>query len=208
LRQLAAISIAVSAGLLDPAPSLARIPEELLADAVDQVDEVVTKDDRRNLLLLLAQDPRDSVRVRVAAAAGGLAADFPNDAHELVRRLARDRSPAVRAAAAVGLCAVLEGVSAIQRLEMGCQWAVSEHLSERTAMANALGLRANVPLADLIMEQLAGDEEREVRTAAAQALVQRCYEAPVAYRALAQRLTADPERRVRRAARRVLEALG
>ncbi len=208
VRQLAAISIAVSAGLLEPAPSLARIPEELVADAVDDVADMPSAEERKDVLLLLAHDPRPNVRRRVAESAGDIAREFPIQALELVRRMASDASSSVRSGAATGLYRVLETVPSIQRLEISCQWAVSESPSERAALAAALGLGARVPLADLMIEQLCSDDERSVRLEATRALAERCFEAPAVYRALAERLLTDADRRVRHSARRVLEELG
>jgi HEAT repeat protein len=204
LKQLVALSIAASCGLLNPASSLARIPRELVEGAIAEVEDTLPAEERRRVLDLLSHDPRASVRARVAEVVVNLWPEPRVEAQEVLRRLTRDESEEVRSAAGRAFRTLVEKVAPIARLELVCRWAVSESLEERVAAAEAL--RSSVPVfaSDLVLEQLALDPEPAVRRAAVSAMARRFHENRDLYRRVARSLTEDEDHDVRSRAHAVL----
>ncbi|HVJ19053.1 MAG TPA: hypothetical protein VM686_26720 [Polyangiaceae bacterium] len=204
LRHLVALSIAFGAGSASAA-ELAELPSEVLSDLVSEVEQSDTDTDTKlSVLKLLSSDVRGDVRASVAEAAGHLWPDNKEDSLALVRALAQDGSTKVRAAAANGLTRMLYLASPAERVEVVCTFAVADAPAERLALARALSSHVPVLVADLALEQLANDDEPEIRAAAVRAALQRIDEAPATYRRLAAERIADPDRNVRRAAKRLL----
>jgi hypothetical protein len=204
-RHLVALSIALGAGNAGAAAALEELPGEVLSDLVSDVEQSDSdKSTKLAVLNLLALDSRDEVRARVAEAASCLWPHGKLEALELLRTLARDRAAKVRAAAANGLTRVLYLASPAERVELVCNWTVEDASAERMAIARALSSQVPVLVADLALEQLSNDADPEIRAAALRAAQQRFGEDPRTYRRLAEERTTDPDRAVRRAARRLL----
>lgn len=211
-KYLAAVSIAVGCGAMLPLPRLLSIRGELVEDVVealgDKKEPGWRKEDQKRVLLLLANDPRGTVRARVARAATVLMPEWTDDAQRVLLQLARDESAGVRAAAEQGFEVLLERASPVARVEIVCRGSVSEHARERLAVAKALCSATPVMVADLVIEELSRDVDVGVRLAALQAAQHRFADNPKAYRAIAQqRMEEDPKRRVRHAAQRFLQQL-
>lgn len=210
-KYLAAVSIAVGCGAMLPLPRLLSIPGELVEDVVEAVAEKKEpgwrKEDQKRVLLLLASDPRGTVRARVARAATALVPEWTDDAQRVLLQLVRDESAGVRAAAEKGFEALLGRASPVARVEIVCRGSLSEHAQERLAVARALCSATPVMVADLVIEELSRDVDVEVRLAALQAAQQRFFENPGAYRAIGQQRLGDPKRRVRQAAQRFVQQL-
>lgn len=209
LKHLAALSVAASCGMIDPASSLLEIPADLVTDIVAETEELGwSSEDRARVLHLLTSDPRALVRARVAEAAPNLWLGSPAASERLVRELAKDRSPKVRRAAGQGLAAILERASPIERVELVCQWTVSTNALERAAVARALDSLTPVLVTDLAIEQLAADSSPEVRLCAARAAARHFEENPALYSHVARELASDLNRSVRRTARQLLDRVG
>jgi hypothetical protein len=193
LKQLVALSIAASCGLLNPASSLLRIPRELVENAMAEADESLPAEERRRLLDLLSHDPRASVRARLAEVVVALWPEPRVEAQEVVRKLSHDDSVDVRAAAGVALRSLIASVPPIARLELVCRWAVAEASPERVAAAAALRSHTPVFASDLVLEQLALDREPAVRRAALEAISARFHENPELYRRLVRELSRDED---------------
>lgn len=209
-KYLAALAIAASCGALRARPRLLEIPETLVYELVEAVcDNEVSwsKDDKRRVLTLLSNDPREAVRARVARAAVELASDWESDARRLLSKLASDSSGSVRAAAMCGLEEVLMRASPIERVELVCQWAGAPHAAEREAVARALCSNISTVVTDLVLQQLSRDHVPAVRTAAVRATRLHFEENPRTYRELLEERATDSNRRVRRVARRMLAEL-
>jgi hypothetical protein len=204
LKQLVALSIAASCGLLNPASSLLRIPRELVEGAIAEADESLPSEERRRVLDLLSHDPRASVRARLAEVVVALWPEPRVEAQEVLRKLSHDDSASVRVAAGTALRTLVESVAPIARLELVCRWAVAEAREERAAAALALRSRVPVFASDLVLEQLALDAEPAVRGAAIEAIAHRFHENPELYRRLARDLSRDGDRGVQERALRVL----
>lgn len=204
---VAALAIAGGLGLFPAGPRLLRIPEQLMAELVDAVEErdpAWPKEDRRRVLLLLAQDPRPQIRARVAEAASALMPEWSDDANRLLYELALDPIGSVRAGVTRGLEALLAHVSPLERVEILGQWASAENVARREALAIALACPVTTMITDLVIEELSRDGNPRVRTAALRAARQHYQENPAAYAALAEARAADDDARVRRTARRLL----
>lgn len=205
LKRLAALSIAAAAGLTNPSAALLRFPSEILTQVVeDAADLEWMGEDRRRLLDLLACDQRVSVRRRVAEVTGSLAAGHSDGMLEILKRLARDESVRVRAAAGQGLAAVLANVAPVERVQIVCEWALSGEAFERAAVARALSDRTPVLVTDMVIGQLAADPHPEVRLHALKAATVHFDEDPEGYACVARACLSDPDRATRRTARRLV----
>lgn len=206
-KYLAALAIAASCGALRARPRLLEIPETLVYELVEAVcaNEVEwSKEDRRRVLTLLSSDPRVAIRARVAQAAVGLASEWTSGAQRLLSTLAADRAGLVRAAATCGLEELLVRASPIERVELVCQWAAAPQAAEREAVARALCSSISTVVTDLVLQQLSQDPVPAVRVAAVRASRAHFQEHPRLYRELLEERASDENRRVRRAARRML----
>jgi hypothetical protein len=198
-------AIALTCGLMDPAPLLLQIPVEWVSEVVEEPGDVEwNASDRLSLLRLLSHDARTAVRSRVAESVGEHAEVLRAERVELTRALARDPSERVRSAASESLAAVLRSAPPIERVELVCSWASSDDWRDRAAIARALRHSTPVPLADVAIEVLAVDERDEVRLAAVEAAERHYDESAEQYRRIAMRRVSDPERHVRRLARRIV----
>jgi len=205
LRHLGAISMTVGAGCAMPATGLLHVPAEVVVDLVDDTENLSWRGEDKQLLLnLLANDPRASIRARVAESAGTLWTNSKDDTNRLLRRLAGDPAAEVQWAAARGLTRVLEVAAPVDRLQTVCAWTTSPHRAEREAVARALCHPTQILAADLAISSLAADADPRVRRHAARAAAVRFHENPTHYARLAADLASDPDSRVRRSARRLL----
>ncbi len=126
-------------------------------------------------------------------------------AAEDLRLLARDASDHVRISAAVGLARAIERANAPERIDLVCTWAMSEHVDERLALARALTWSTPVFVADLVLEQLAGDESAAVRGAALAAVARHFHENSSAYAHVVSRCLDDPDVNVKRLANALMQ---
>jgi len=206
LKYLATLAVTVSSGLADPAPSLLRVPADVIAEVVDgEEDRHWQAADRKRLLQLLAHDPRESVRSLVAKQAATLWADAPEDALELVRSLSHDGALRVRFSAAAALEQVLAQAPPLEAMGLVAEWVTSAAEAERAAVAFALRGAPATTLTDLAVEVLAADRSDVVRRFAIEAAAARFTESPVVYAQVLSRLTLDPQVAIRFRARQVLE---
>jgi HEAT repeat protein len=206
-QYVAALAIAASFGAVRVRPRLLELPESLVCDLLEAVGDRKAgrkREDRGRVLNLFAGDPRDSVRVRVADALGALAWEGSSDSMRLLEALATDPSPLVRSAAAHGLENVLESAAPIDRIEIVCRWATAAEAAQREALARALCSAVPTPVTDLVLAQLAADADARVRLSAIRASERHFADHPASYSEIAESCAMDSNRRVRRAARRLL----
>ena len=128
-----------------------------------------------------------------------------SEAAEELRRLARDVSDQVRVSAAVGLARAIERASAPERIDLVCTWALSPDTDERLALARALTWSTPVFVADLVLEQLAEDENTPVRAAALVAVAKHFHEDSSAYVRIVSKCIDDPDANVQRLARALFQ---
>jgi hypothetical protein len=188
------------------ADALVEPPDSWGADDGVDDSERSADDLQRHLPLLarLAQSPSSAVRVHVAEAAGTLLGAERAGGLALLRRLSQDAAAEVRAAAARGLADWIERAAGPQRAAVESDWATSRSADARIALALALGKATPDWLTDLALGELAGDADPRVRRAALEAAREQLATSPGAYVAVAAEHVADPDRRVRKSARRVL----
>jgi hypothetical protein len=205
MKYLASVSLAASCGLADPGASLAQIPARLITELTDEtLKRGWLPSDRMVLLQLLTKDPRAHVRCAVAQAIPSAEEALSPDAQQLLRTLAADRAWPVREAAAqaLGRCLRLAPVSA--RVRTMCEWALTENAAERLAVARALARTVRVPGADIALAHLAREPEPAIRQAALSAAeVQLSPDDPI-FSEVAAAALVDPDRRVRRATKKML----
>jgi hypothetical protein len=208
LKYLAGVALAFAAGTVDPAPELRKVPESLLGDIVEEVEEAEWQPEARNRMLdLLTHDPRPMVRVRVSEAVVSVWNEVPDQAVVMLRRLVDDESGLVRAAAAAGLADVLARASVIERVALVAEWTISEKPTERLALARALCASTPVLIGDLAIDQLTRDPEPTIRRWALMAANSHLEDNPALYATLAHELLEDPDAEVRATARRILESV-
>jgi HEAT repeat protein len=201
VARLTALSLVLTAGTAGAA-SLRDLPTEVLCDLIDDAEAAETEHPlREQVLRLLTDDQRASVRAQVAEAMGSLWPNASLDASEELRRLARDTSDSVRVSAAVGLARAIERASAPERIDLVCTWAVSADKDERLALARALTWSTPVFVADLVLEQLAEDEHTAVRAAALAAVAKHFHENSSAYVRVVSKCIDDPDVNVQKLAR-------
>jgi hypothetical protein len=203
--RIAASSIALGASGSAAAAELAKLPEDLLSDVIEEVEAGPAADgERQRVLRWIASDARPFVRAHAATAAGALWPEQREQTLELLRDLACDRSEVVRTAAAAGLARLVRRASPVERIQVVCEWAVSDQPSLRAAIARALVSPTPAFVTDLAIESLAGDADPEVRALALTAAAAHFEEAPQHYRGVAEKLANDEARAVRRVARAIL----
>lgn len=191
---------------------LVYLPDARAAEADPFVEALVTevergeldRDDRQGVLRRLAFSPNAAIRRRVAEAAGSLASEEPRAGLSLLCQLSHDATGVVRSAAARGLARFIEHAPDPLRFSVEARWATSPAADERVALARALGLAAPDWLTDLALAELAADARASVRRAAIYAARAQLGRDPAAYVRLAAARSADPNRSVRKAARRLL----
>lgn len=164
--------------------------------------------DAKQLLSMLANDARTEVRVRTAVALPDAWSTIATETMMLLRRFVSDPSPRVRAGAIRSLTEVIRVAPPVERVEIVCQWVLSQKIAERAAIAVALCSPTPVLVSDFAIEQLAQDVEPHVRALSALAAARRFAEAPRAYDDVLRRLVADPDGQVRRVASRLLKTVG
>ncbi len=160
--------------------------------------------DRQSVLRRLALSPLPSIRLRVAQAAGALASEDPSGGLALLRQLSRDARGDVRSAAARGLASFLQHAPGPLRCAVESDWATAGAPHQRVALARALGSTAPDWMTDLALLELANDDRVSVRRAALHAVRAHLRRNPEAYLPLVAARSADPDRRVRKSARRAL----
>ena len=201
VARLTALSLVLTAGTAGAA-SLRDLPTEVLCDLIDDAEAAETEHPvREQVLHLLTDDQRASVRAQVAEAMGSLWPNASLDASDELRRLARDTSDSVRVSAAVGLARAIERASAPERIDLVCTWALSLDKDERLALARALTWSTPVFVADLVLEQLAADEHTAVRAAALAAVAKHFHENSSAYVRVVSKCIDDPDINVQKLAR-------
>ncbi len=202
--RLTALSLMLTTGGAG-AESLRKLPTEVVSELIEAAETSRPRHPQRLLFLsLLAEDPRPAVRAQVAETIGGLWPEAGEKVETVLHTLAQDGDADVREGAAIGLARAVERARAPERIELVCRWATSERATDRAALARALTWPTPVFVADLLFEQLAGDENVEVRSAALSAAVKHFREDSPAYARVVERAASDPDRGVRRQARALL----
>jgi HEAT repeat protein len=205
MRFLASVSLAGNCGVADPGASLAQIPARLVTELVDDTLESSWRpDDRKAVLSLLAKDPRARVRCAIAQAASNLEDPLCGEAQELLRILAADHAWPVRETAAQALARSLQRANVSTRVRTVCEWALADSAAQRLAVARALARPIQLPAADVALTHLARDPEASVRRAALVAMGSQFWLDDPVVRETAQFALGDPDRRVRRAAAKLL----
>jgi hypothetical protein len=203
LTRLAALSVAAGCGAAAVAAELLELPERVIGELFEAgLDADWRAEDRRRLLHVLASDPRASVRCAAADTAPWAAAGSLEEAEDLIRPLVRDPAPCVRETAAAALGRLAESVPLFDRAQFVSSWARAPHPGERQAAARALALWP-VFGADVVLAHLARDPAPRVRRRAMEAVAARFpFEPSVLEDSVAAALS-DPDRRVRRLARKL-----
>jgi HEAT repeat protein len=203
---MTALSLVLTAGTAG-ATSLSELPMEVLCELIEEAEatEQQGHTQRARVLSLLHTDEREAVRAQVAQAMGSLWPQPVGDAAGELRRLSRDESDSVRVSAAVGLARAIERASAPERIDLVCTWALSENPDERLALARALTWSTPVFVADLVLEQLAQDENAAVRAATLAAVAKHFHENSAAYSRIVLQCAEDPDRNVQKLARALLK---
>jgi len=176
---------------------------EELFDAVEHADVLGVA--REKVLERLARDHRVAIRSKVAEAAGRLWQDAPGYGLNLLRELANDPLPDVRAAAARGLGHFLDRAPVALRASTESEWAEAGPVRERLAIARAIGMARHDWLTDLALRQLALDPNGQVRLAALDGAGAHLASDLSNYAELALGHVSDRDRNVRNAARRLVE---
>jgi HEAT repeat protein len=165
LKRLAVLAVALVAGSANADAALAAVPESavdpLLGDELESMEEV----DRGRLLRLLAFHPSFHVRGRIASHFIERPEPLGDDVEAAIERLVRDQHPGVRWIAIAALGPLLLQQGGLDRLRIVGEWAVSQHRSQRLAVACAL---ATVPttIAETALQVLERDDDPAVRVAA------------------------------------------
>jgi hypothetical protein len=201
LRQIGVFSVAAGCAQTGVAPL--SDTETLVGN--DAKDDSAEEEDWEGVFKRLSVDPRPPVRSQAAQAAVAWWPTAGERAFEVIGTLSADESPEVRAAAIRALVTLLESASLRERVEHVCEWATSDEIAKRSAIAAALCAPIPVMVADLAIEQLAHDSEPQIRRAALQAAEARVQEDPQNYLRIARELNTDSDRQVRQAAERLIE---
>jgi hypothetical protein len=163
--------------------------------------------DRQSVLRRLALSPSQTVRARVAEAAGKLSPDDSVAGLSLLRQLSHDAAGEVRSAAARGLAHFIQHAPDPLRWAVESDWTTAATMRERVALARAIGMSAPDWLTEFALLELAADPRLPVRRAALEAARQQIARNPAAYVQLAAAHSGDRDRRVRKAARRALHQI-
>ncbi len=201
VARMTALSLDLTAGA-GVAASLRELSTEVLCDLIDDAEAGETNHpERARVLSLPSDDQRATVRAQVAVTMGSFWPNFSAEAADELRRLARDTSDNVRVSAAVGLARAIERANAPERIDLVCTWALSPDKDERLALARALTWSTPVFVADLVLEQLAADENTAVRAAALAAVAKHFHENSSAYVRIVSKCIEDPDLNVQKLAR-------
>lgn len=176
---------------------------EVLCEQID--DAEAAEPSPRRALQLDTGDDSAAARAAAAEAMANLWPEATPHAADELRRLARDSSDNVRISAAVGLARAIERATAPERIDLVCTWALSEDVDERLALARALTWSTPVFVADLILEQLAGDSNAAVRAASLAAVARHFHENSSAYARIVSQCTEDADPSVQRLARALMK---
>ncbi len=209
---LAGAALSVSAGgdiVTNVQGGLAAVPETLLDEILDEAEGTAWKDeDRLVLLSVLAEDKRPHVRMRVSELLEPPDHGFSFASLEpILFRLASDEAAAVRGAVAGTLAAELSRSDTLTRTRVVSEWTLSNSTAVRDTIARVLSHDFYCLGAAAAAEHLASDHSPSVRAAAADAAASRHWQNPAHYQQILERLSADRNRKVRRAARRAEIAL-
>jgi hypothetical protein len=197
-RQLTSLSQNLDADAEAIAHELENIPVHVI-DALLDEHEGWSDPSSLRLLELLAQDPRDYVRVEVAARAGSFDEPLSSSAERVLSRLCCDSARPVRQTAAASLAATLQRLEGFSRTRIIGAWALSNFRGQRLAIAQSLRWPFPVVGATSAIELLSADDDPEVRIAAAEAAKIRLRDTPSICNAILRRLGSDPDPAVRRA---------
>ena len=208
LKRLAGLSLDRTVGE-KRAAELLRLPESLIEEVIGELERGEwALADRRPLLELLAEDPRQAVMRRVVQALERPWPATPPDWVEaLLARLAERAHGATRTITARSLARYLAALPPQRRTEAVLRWATAGTPAGRATLARALCWRFPARLAPTVLGHLAVDPEPAVRAIALVAACCRYHEWPDAYAALLKRLSVDRHPTVRRAGRRAARAV-
>lgn len=178
---------------------------EVLCEQIDDAEQAEPSAGRTLPLDTGYDDSGAALRASAAEAMANLWPEASPHAADELRRLARDSSDNVRISAAVGLARAIERATAPERIDLVCTWALSDDVDERLALARALTWSTPVFVADLILEQLAGDSNAAVRAASLAAVARHFHENSSAYARIVSQCTEDADPSVQRLARALLK---
>jgi HEAT repeat protein len=199
-----ALSLVLSATEAGAAP-LYDYSTEVLCEQIDDAETTQPSRAPARTLNIRLEQLRAAQRAAAAEAMANMWPEAAPHAADELRRLARDASDNVRISAAVGLARAIERATAPERIDLVCTWALSEDIDERLALARALTWSTPVFVADLILEQLAGDASAAVRAAALAAVARHFHENSAAYARIVSQCTEDSDPNVQRLARALLK---
>jgi HEAT repeat protein len=198
---MTALSLVLTANVAGAAP-LYDYSTEVLCEQIDDAEAAGERSPGRARALEIRNAHS---RAAAAEAMANMWPEAAPHAADELRRLARDSSDNVRVSAAVGLARAIERASAPERIDLVCTWALSQDVDERLALARALTWSTPVFVADLILEQLAGDPSAAVRAASLCAVARHFHEDSEAYVRIVSQCTEDADANVQRLARALLK---
>jgi hypothetical protein len=200
---MTALSLVLTAGTAAAGPQLYDSSTEVLCEQIDDAETAEPSAEREHAFGVLGDNT--AARARFAEALGNMWPEPSPEAAAELRRLARDASDHVRISAAVGLARAIERANAPERIDLVCTWAVSDDVDERLALARALTWSTPVFVADLVLEQLAGDVSAAVRAAALAAVARHFHENSAAYASIVSQCTEDRDGNVQKLARALMK---
>jgi hypothetical protein len=202
----AALSLSSGTGRAGIVPAeLAAVPESLLDEILDEAEGNTWRgEDKMVLLTVLSEDSRPQVRMRVTEV---LTSDKHqtafSDLEPILLKLAKDKAPEVRCAAARALSSELQRTDVLTRTRVVSEWTLSNDPNVRNTIARALFFDFSCLGVDMAAEHLSRDKDALVRSAVPDIARVRYASNPSTYQAILDRLSADPDQRTRRAARRI-----
>jgi len=207
LAYMAGGMFALSPGVaLDCQYASCDLPENVVIELLDEIDEgELEESEFIELVESLSLDSHGLLRRRAAEMAGNIHADSEYEKVEaLFTRFAADVDSNVRSSAAGSLARWLSASDGLTRSAVICSWALSDLKSVRLMLVRALYRGYYSPVEDEVIEHLGMDTEKEIRSAVVAAAQEHFSRNPDIYASVINRLSLDPSRRVRKAARRAL----
>jgi hypothetical protein len=207
---LASAAISISTSNVNAAQfDMEEIPINLLNNVLDEVTETEGElEDKMAVLAMAANDKRTSVRLRVCERIAAMSKQVTWDKIEpLLVKLTHDKATSVRNESAYSMACALGESEIITRTLVTNEWALSEKVPQRVAIANILSQELNCLGVSAITTQLASDSNSEVRLAVVNLAASRIKENPNHYKQILHGLSTDANRRVRHTARRVIQAI-
>lgn len=207
---LAGVAISISAGNVEAEQiELQQLPAGVVEDAIAEVAKNDWKaHEKKAVLSIAAKDKRPTVRRSACQQLMQLRNQFEwNEVAPLLEQLAADKESLVRTEVGRALSYKLKDASYFDRFWIVSDWAHADSPWKRLAIAHALAQNVDSAGINDIATHLAADPNANVRLAAVNIAASRLHKDPTHHQNLLQLLSDDPNRRVRRTARRVLDVL-